>query len=228
MLGMVLPTLLFFPIVSVTHSSPFLVGHRSAFAPPFGRRVWEDTPCNINPFCLLFLCVVWRGQFTARRDLCVTHGVTFRPGDFLCVRVSRAAESTEDECRILHCRVTDVQGANAPTAPVCVTFIHCVTEKGCDPPESLLRAGNTCMEVITQSLPYRRMITAVNRLGDASELARSVVLRRDVPAYTARNPHVPDPSAVQLVDGLELNEGQLEAVRKAVTSPLSLIQGPPG
>lgn len=84
------------------------------------------------------------------------------------------------------------------------------------------------MEVIAQGLSFRRMISAVKNLGATTELIRSVFLRRDIPKYLARNPLLTGQKKEDIITSLTLNPGQEQAVRNALTSPLTLIQGPPG
>jgi len=84
------------------------------------------------------------------------------------------------------------------------------------------------MEVIAQGLSFRRMISAVKNLGTATELIRSVFLRRDIPKYLARNPRLIGQSKEDIKTTLTLNPGQEQAVMNALASPLTLIQGPPG
>ena len=72
------------------------------------------------------------------------------------------------------------------------------------------------------------LIGAVKSLGDATELVRSIFLRRDVPSYLAQNPLLQEQRIEDEVTGMSLNSGQQKAVKYALTSPLTLIQGPPG
>jgi len=84
------------------------------------------------------------------------------------------------------------------------------------------------MEVIARGLSFRRMISAVKKLGTATELIRGVFLRRDIPSYLARNPRLVRQSKEDITTTLTLNPGQQQAVMNALSSPLTLIQGPPG
>ena len=84
------------------------------------------------------------------------------------------------------------------------------------------------MEVIARGLSFRRMISAVRNLGTATELIRSVFLRRDIPKYLARNPRLTRQAKEDIKTTLTLNPGQEQAVKNALASPLTLIQGPPG
>ena len=84
------------------------------------------------------------------------------------------------------------------------------------------------IEVIARGLSFRRMISAVKHLGEATELIRSVFLRRDIPKYLARNPLLTGQRKEDTKTTLRLNPGQEKAVMCAVTSPFTLIQGPPG
>ena len=65
-------------------------------------------------------------------------------------------------------------------------------------------------------------------LGDAPELIRGVFLRRDLPSYLAHNPRFKGQRREESKTHVTLNPGQEEAVKLALTSPLTLIQGPPG
>ena len=84
------------------------------------------------------------------------------------------------------------------------------------------------MEVIARGLSFRRMVSAVRNLGTATELIRSVFLRRDIPKYLARNPRLTRQAKEDIKTTLTLNPGQEQAVKNALASPLTLIQGPPG
>ena len=84
------------------------------------------------------------------------------------------------------------------------------------------------MEVIARGMTFRRMISAVKNLGTATELIRSVFLRRDIPKYLARNPRLIGQIKEDIKMTLSLNPGQEQAVMIALASPLTLIQGPPG
>jgi len=84
------------------------------------------------------------------------------------------------------------------------------------------------MEVIARGLSFRRMISAVKNLGTATELIRSVFLRRDIPKYLAQNPRLIGQTKEDIKMTLSLNRGQEQAVMNALASPLTLIQGPPG
>ena len=84
------------------------------------------------------------------------------------------------------------------------------------------------MEVIARGMTFRRMISAVKNLGTATELIRSVFLRRDIPKYLARNPRLIGQTKEGIKMTLSLNPGQEQAVMIALASPLTLIQGPPG
>lgn len=84
------------------------------------------------------------------------------------------------------------------------------------------------MDVIARGLSFRRMIAAVKNLGAATELIRSVFLRRDIPKYLAGNPRLTGQTKEDMMTTLTLNPGQEQAVMTALASPLTLIQGPPG
>ena len=95
--------------------------------------------------------------------------------------------------------------------------------------DNLNQSSSLCsIEVIARGLSFRRMISAVKHLGEATELIRSVFLRRDIPKYLARNPLLMGQRKEDTKTTLRLNPGQEKAVMSAVTSPFTLIQGPPG
>ena len=147
--------------------------------------------------------------------MCVARGLKLSTGDFLCLRCHALP------C-IVHCCVTQVDSRDEMDAITLELVDDFSTE-------DLNQTSWLCsIEVIEQGLSFRRMISAVKRLGEATELIRSVFLRRNIPKYLAR---------VQMREGqkkedtkttLRLNPGQEEAVKNAVNSSFTLIQGPPG
>ena len=76
--------------------------------------------------------------------------------------------------------------------------------------------------------PVHSFTGAVKCLGNAIELVRSIFLRRDIPPYLARNPLLKEQRVDDMITEFKLNSGQRKAVMYALTSPLTLIQGPPG
>ncbi|XP_068677064.1 3'-5' exoribonuclease HELZ2-like isoform X1 [Montipora foliosa] len=158
------------------------------------------------------------GKFSLSKSLCVCHGLQLSPGDFLCLRSNRSPY-------IFHCCVTGVDSSHEKN----LIGINLVDWPDGFPVDIL--EEDSCLfsiEVLAMGQSFRRMIGAVKSLGDATELVRSIFLRRDVPSYLAQNPLLQDQRIEDEVTAMILNSGQQKAVKYALTSPLTLIQGPPG
>lgn len=158
------------------------------------------------------------GQFTLSKTLCIARGLQLSSGDFICLR------SHVSPC-IFHCCVSNVEGTEERD----LIQINLVEVPDGFSVDSLNQTSWLCsMEVIARGLSFRRMISAVKNLGTATELIRSVFLRRDIPEYLARNPRLIGQTKEDIKMTLSLNPGQEQAVMDALASPLTLIQGPPG
>lgn len=165
-----------------------------------------------------FLFIADVGQFTLSKTLCIARGLQLSSGDFICLR------SHALPC-IVHCCVTRVD-SNEERDMIEMNLVEspdgfCV--------DNLDQTSWLCsMEVIARGLTFRRMISAVKNLGATTELIRSVFLRRDIPKYLTRNPLLTGQRKEDMMTSLSLNPGQEQAVMNALTSPLTLVQGPPG
>lgn len=158
------------------------------------------------------------GQFTLSKTLCTARGLQLSSGDFICLR------SHVSPC-MFHCLISNVDSTEEKN----LIQINLVEVPDGFSVNSLDQTAWLCsMEVIARGLSFRRMISAVKNLGTATELVRSVFLRRDIPKYLARNPRLIRQSKEDIVASLTLNPGQEQAVKNALASPLTLIQGPPG
>lgn len=158
------------------------------------------------------------GQFTLSKTLCIARGLQLSSGDFICLR------SHVSPC-IFHCCVSNVESTEERD----LIQINLVEVPDGFSVDSLDQTSWLCsMEVISRGLSFRRMISAVKNLGTATELIRSVFLRRDIPEYLARNPRLIGQTKEDIKMTLSLNPGQEQAVMDALASPLTLIQGPPG
>ncbi|KAM4032193.1 3'-5' exoribonuclease HELZ2 isoform 1-T2 [Anomaloglossus baeobatrachus] len=84
------------------------------------------------------------------------------------------------------------------------------------------------VEIIPKLLPDIRKEEAVNKLNSASDLAKCIVLGKQVPDKDL-NVKFKNQNAFTVPElSSGLNTSQTEAVRKALTHPFTLIQGPPG
>ena len=150
--------------------------------------------------------------------MCVARGLKLSTGDFLCLRCHALP------C-IVHCCVTQVDSRDETD----VIQIDLVDHPDGFSVDDLNQTSWLCsIEVIEQGLSFRRMISAVKRLGEATELIRSVFLRRNIPKYLARAPMLKGQRKEDTKTTLHLNPGQEEAVKNAVNFSFTLIQGPPG
>lgn len=158
------------------------------------------------------------GEFTLSKILCVARGLKLSTGDFLCLRCHALP------C-IVHCCVTQVDSRDETD----VIQMDLVDHPDGFSVDDLNQTSWLCsIEVIEQGLSFRRMISAVKRLGEATELIRSVFLRRNIPKYLARAPMLKGQRKEDTKTTLHLNPGQEEAVKNAVNFSFTLIQGPPG
>ena len=132
--------------------------------------------------------------------------------DHVCVRTW--FRSTTVVC---HGQVHSVETQNNEQKDL---LVGVVIISGSEPPNE----GLSTVEIIPQCVSYRRMISSVRSLTNATEDVRSLLLRRDL--YT---------SATQrgcrngsFTSSFVLDSSQIEAVCKASDSRLTLIQGSPG
>lgn len=156
-------------------------------------------------------------------------GFQLTVGDYACVRslqfssTSSEEDSSDNELNILlHARVVRVTDNNDHRAPSKVCTLQLV-----EPSNSLLadilsddtRAYE--VECIPQDQRYRVMIQAVKDLYKVSDELRSVVLHQDL----SSTPHKTNMSTLK---GFPLDIDQAEAVKAALSLPLTVIHGQPG
>ena len=79
------------------------------------------------------------------------------------------------------------------------------------------------IEIIPQSLNYRRMITAVRNLPQATEDVRALFLTREL-----RIPVKQSRAKRSCVSSFTLDSSQSKALDKAVSSSFTIIEGQPG
>ncbi|XP_019640358.1 PREDICTED: helicase with zinc finger domain 2-like [Branchiostoma belcheri] len=96
-------------------------------------------------------------------------------------------------------------------------------------PDALLHHGSTIpatIEIITKTLPDRRMENAVRWLSGSSDLVQQIATGKPITAED--NPLASEVTIKTLPAFFPLNQGQGEAVKRAIRKPFTLIQGPPG
>ena len=187
------------------------------------RAMGDLTIVRLYTWTFQFYQVIWFtfiadvGQFTLSKTLCIARGLQLCSGDFICLR------SHVSPC-IFHCCVSNVDSTEERD----LIQINLVEVPDGFSVDNLNQTWLCSMEVIARGLSFRRMISAVKNLGSATELIRSVILRRDIPKYLAQNPRLIRQSKEDITMTRTLNPGQEQAVMNALASPLTLIQGPPG
>eukprot|EP00058_Branchiostoma_floridae_P025252 XP_002610742.1 hypothetical protein BRAFLDRAFT_90929 [Branchiostoma floridae] len=96
-------------------------------------------------------------------------------------------------------------------------------------PDTLLHHGTSIpatIEIITKTLPDRRMENAVRWLSGSSHLVQQIATGKNI---TARgNPLANEITIEPLPAFFPLNQVQELAVKQAISQPFTLIQGPPG
>ncbi|XP_078692797.1 3'-5' exoribonuclease HELZ2-like [Branchiostoma floridae x Branchiostoma belcheri] len=96
-------------------------------------------------------------------------------------------------------------------------------------PDALLHHGSSIpatIEIITKTLPDRRMENAVRWLSGSSDLVQQIATGKPITAED--NPLASEVTIETLPAFFPLNQGQGEAVKRAIRKPFTLIQGPPG
>lgn len=158
---------------------------------------------------MLFYLVI-RGMFCVPTDFLLP-SIKIHKDDYVCIRSQSTANTV-----VSHGQV-DVAERQTKDQEVLVIKLQLIS--GSEPPSE----GLSTIEIIPQCLSYRRMISSVRNVTNATEDIRSLLLRRD--CYTTLQPRC---RSSQLTLSFSLDSSQKEAVYKAVNSHFTLIDGPPG
>lgn len=132
--------------------------------------------------------------------------------DYVCIRSTSSTTRTV----VCHGQVHSVDSQNNEKKELLVQLVLISCS---DPPDE----GLFTLEIIPQCLEYRRMISCVRNVSNATQDIRSLLLRRDL--YTTIHSDQRTPS---LESSFVLGSSQKKSVHKAINSRLTLIEGPPG
>ncbi|XP_035696319.1 helicase with zinc finger domain 2-like [Branchiostoma floridae] len=165
--------------------------------------------------------------------------------DYICVRYTGvrvamtrdgrfniAADKTEEKhplvCWVGHCLVMPgVQLSHRQDGDITVPIrLH---QHLMAFPDTLLHHGTSIpatIEIITKTLPDRRMENAVRWLSGSSDLVQQIATGKNITARV--NPLASEVTTEPLPAFFPLNQVQEQAVKQAISQPFTLIQGPPG
>jgi hypothetical protein len=155
-------------------------------------------------------------------------GLQFSVGDYVCIRFLNFPSSSSEESSsshnniLLHARVTHVTEDNDQRPATKGHTLQLVEPSNAVSAEILKNKAHLyAVECIPQSQRYRVMIQAVKKLNKVSEAIRSVVLHQDLPS-------TPQKMKMSTLKGFPLDIDQAEAVKAALSLPLTVIHGQPG
>ncbi|KAK3091404.1 hypothetical protein FSP39_019664 [Pinctada imbricata] len=108
--------------------------------------------------------------------------------------------------------------------------IHTESPQATDDMLNAERGVRCCVELIQKTESDRRIEAILNALKDATQIAKAIALRRDIPNLDSE--HWEAGKTIDLNSGMETlqpsNEYQCAAIRRALMRRFSLIHGPPG
>ncbi|CAH1274496.1 HELZ2 [Branchiostoma lanceolatum] len=164
-----------------------------------------------------YICVRYTGLRAA-----VTHGGHFD------IATDKSEENSPLVCWVGHClAMPGVQFSKSEDGTITVPIkLH---QHLMAFPDALLHHGTSIpatIEIISKTLPDRRMENAIRWLSGSSDLVQQIATGKPITAQG--NPLANEVSIEPLQAFFPLNQVQEQAVKQAIRQPFTLIQGPPG